>query len=226
MSVHREHQISGGLVASLDSVFYNDPLEGDRFLYEQLAGTPYRLAVTINPLLPCFEQDWMMAKTQWNAAAVRVYPAYHGYDFDHPAFVRLCERLRADGVPLLVCLRLEDARLEYLIRQHMPSLALLADLARRMPDLKLVVLHISGAELGQIGRETWENTGLCFDTSGLKNDLFAMEKIVSEYGAEKLVFGSQWPLNCFASTFLKVQDLDCPQKEQIFTRADQWLAQA
>ena len=65
MAVHREHQISGGLVASLDSVFYNDPLEGDRVLYEQLAGTPYRLAVTINPLLPCFEQDWMMAKTQW-----------------------------------------------------------------------------------------------------------------------------------------------------------------
>lgn len=224
LEVHRHNGFSLGIVGSLDSVFYNDPMEGDKLLAQDLEGTGYRLAATINPTLPSFVQDWQYAKEKLHAAAARVYPTYHNYDLDHPDFLRLCRLLNEERVPLLLCLRLEDARLEYLICQKKLSLSLVKDIADAFPQMPIVLLNIYGQELKELGERAWDYLNLYIDTSGLKNNLFDLEKIVRTVGAKKIVFGSQWPLNCFASTALKVQDVGVSQEEKncIYSQALAW----
>ena len=44
--IHKANGISSGYVSSLDSIFYNDPFEGDEDLHEILKGTSYHHVLT------------------------------------------------------------------------------------------------------------------------------------------------------------------------------------
>ena len=55
--VHNENGIDCGLVSSLNSIFYNDPFEGDEELHKVIKGTGYRHILTVNPMLPAFTED-------------------------------------------------------------------------------------------------------------------------------------------------------------------------
>ena len=57
MEIHRKNNIGYGFVSSLNSIFYNDPFEGEEDLHNIIKGTDYRHVLTINPMLPCFEKD-------------------------------------------------------------------------------------------------------------------------------------------------------------------------
>lgn len=223
--LHKEHGISAGFVASLDSVFYNDPLEGDRDLHKIIIGSNYHLAATINPMLPAFCEDVDEAALKLSAKAVRVYPTYHGYDLDDARFISLCEKLEQMNIPLFICGRLEDERLEYIIHPTPITLLKTVDLVKRFPHLKIVLLSFRKEELISIIDTLHNSENLFCDTSGLKNNLFSIEKAIALFGNHSLLFGSQWPLYCFASTYLKAEDAHCTieQKQLLYSLAETLL---
>lgn len=211
--LHKAHDITGDIIASLDAVFYNDPLEGDRLLARQLAGTSYRLAATINPKLPALEEN-VEAAVSLGAAAVRVYPGIHGYALDDEEFLRLCGLLEEKGLPLFLTMRMEDIRLEYLFHTEPVSLEPLENVAARFPALRIVLLSAFNHELEALLPWLRGAENVFFDTCGLKYDLFTVERALEAFGKEHIVFGSQWPLNCFTSTWLKVEEARCSDEER------------
>lgn len=211
--LHTAHGITGGFVASLDSVFYNDPLEGDRSLARMLEGSGYQMVATVNPKLPALEENVEEA-VRLGAKAVRIYPSYHGYTLEDADFVRLCRILEARNIPLFLCMRMEDERLEYLIRPGVISLIPLEWLAKQMPGLRIVLLNVRQNELEGISSWLPSVSNVFFDTSGLKNNSFAIEKALRRFGSEHVVFGSQWPMNCFTSTWLKIEQAQCSETEK------------
>lgn len=224
-TLHAAHGIDSGFVASLDSVFYNDPLEGDRDLHRIISGSTYHLTGTINPMLPAFLEDLDVGVNELNAKAIRVYPTYHGYDLDHANFLQLCSALQARSLPLFICARLEDERLEYIITPKAIDITKVALLTDTYPQLKIVLLSFRKEELCSILQTIESSSNLFFDASGLKNNLFAIDRTLENFGNGKLLFGSQWPLYCFTSTWLKVTKAECSQqaKQEIFSLTETLL---
>ena len=217
-AVHRKHEIGAAYVASLNAVFYNDPFEGDEELHEQLRGTTYKHVLTVNPELPGWERDILDGIARFSIRGVRIYSGYHGYALSGDSMRRLAGTLERHNLPLFVTLRMEDERLDYLFRPAPPDLDDLRKFLAAAGDrLPVVLLNIRYAELLHLQNEILRKPNVLFDTSGLKDGLFVVEKLLHRFPAGKMLYGSQHPLYCLASTYLLVDraEIDAHTKERI-----------
>lgn len=195
-------QVSGGVVSSLDAIFYNDPREGDEPLLEALPGN-WQLAMCLNPKLP-----WMVsALRDFSARGVRfarLYPGIHGYDTSDPALRELCAAAAELGMTLIVTARMEDDRLSWLLRQRSVPAGDWAALAREYPGVNFVFSHFSVSELSAtlpLPGNVWA------DTAGLCHGLTPVEDLIhAGFPAKKLVFGSFSPLECTQSHLLNLPE--------------------
>lgn len=182
----------GGVVSSLDAIFYNDPREGDEPLMQSLPEN-WQPAVCLNPRLP-----WMKeALRDYHARGVRfgrLYPCIHDYGPQDPGLHHLCKAASELGITLIVTARMEDDRLCYLLKQHSVSVTEWISLARKYPRVKFVFSHFYAGELSAclpLPGNVWT------DTSGLCHGLDPVENLINAgFPAERIVFGSFSPLEC------------------------------
>jgi predicted TIM-barrel fold metal-dependent hydrolase len=216
--VHRENGITGGFVASLNSIFYNDPFEGDEELHALIGGTEYKHVLTVNPTLPGWQRDIEDGLSRFDIRGVRIYPTYHDYDLNDEPVAELCRELKRHGLPLFVTKRMEDERLDYLMKPKPLDVVSLGKFVSGQPDLDIIVLNIRFGEIVSLKDTANELPRLYFDTCGLKDKVFVLEDLLKLIPAEKLVYGSQHPLYCLKSSFCIVDMVDIPEaaKKGIF----------
>ena len=203
--IHKANGISSGYVSSLDSIFYNDPFEGDEDLHEILKGTGYHHVLTINPLLPEFVQDVKNGIKKFDIKGVRIYPGYHGYSLTDSNLKDLCQVLADNDLPLFVTVRMEDERMDYLVKPKKVNTNDIEHLLNNNPENKIVLLTAYSNELTSLKDAINNHKYVRFDTSGLKGPLFAVEKLLEEFPPNKMVYGSLYPLNSFSCTYLTVK---------------------
>ncbi len=191
----KKYGIGGGLISSLDAIFYNDPWEADGELAELLREKGFRAAVCVNPDLPHAAAE--LERHAGSAGAVRLYPGIHGYEC--PGASELARLAGELGLPVLLTARLEDRRLEYLLRQREVDILKWAELASKTPETRFLFTGFYRGELDMLP-DPPENVWA--DTSGLCHDLFPFE--VCAFPADRLVFGSMSPLQCLESAVINV----------------------
>lgn len=192
---YREAGFSGGVISSLDAIFYNDPWEADGPLLERLRSTDWELAMCLDFRLPRWE-DRMAEARSAGVRFIRLYPGIHGYSIlDTAPLWKVAEEL---GMTLLITARLEDERLCRLLDQGKVSLADCAAMARRFSQVPIVV---SGFYLGELRSLTSWPENLWTDTSGLRHGMLTDH-------CDRIVFGSGFPLNCIESHLLNLPEPD------------------
>lgn len=206
---HAQAGISLGWAASLNSVFYNDPYEGELELKEMIRGTNYRHVLTVNPTLPYFLQDLERGRRDLGICAVRLYPTYHGYSLRDEKVHTLLRELDRLALPLLLTMRLEDERLNYPLAIEPLPLPEIAALARAHPRLPIVLLSPTFGEVIEL-TESFPGGNLFFDTSNLGHNLFPVEKLVAKVGSSRLVYGSGFPLKALRSSILQLEQAEIP----------------
>jgi len=218
--VHRENNITGGYVSSINSIFYNDPFEGDLELHEIIKDSPYRHVLTVNPLLPGYKEDIESGIRLFDIKGVRVFPGYHGYNLDNSHFAELCIILRHYNLPLFLSVRLEDERLNYMLAPSVMRMDDVSSFIYNNTGLVIILLTMRNEEVLQIKDALLSHPNAYYDTSGLKNQLFAIEKMVRALGDDRMLYGSLHPLLCLKSTLLLVEkaELDAAAKEKILFR--------
>ena len=192
----------GGVMSSLDAIFYNDPREGDAPLLEALPEN-WQLAMCINPRLPWMES----ALREFHTRGVRfgrLYPCIHGYDLNDPALLSLCDAASELGMTLILTARMEDDRLCWLFKQRPVPAEDCLTLAPKYPKVNFVLSHFYLSELSAcmpLPGNVWSDTvGLCHGLNPVEDLLNA------EFPLEKLVFGSFSPLECAESHLLNLPD--------------------
>lgn len=218
--VHADNRISDGYAASLNSVFYNDPFEGDEELHEQIKGTEYKHIMTVNPDLPGWERDIEEGIRRFDIHGVRVYPCYHPFDLNGEAMARLCEVLIEHRLPLFISKRMEDERLDYLLKQQPLAVEALQRFIISQPNLMIVLLTIRIGEIETMKAEINAHPYVYMDTSGLKDRVFVVEDLVKSVPVERIFYGSLHPLFTLKSSYLLVEmaAVEPEVKERILSR--------
>ncbi len=213
--IHSENGFEFGYVSSMNSIFYNDPFEGESELHEVIKGTHYRHVLTVNPTLPGYELDLERGIKLFQIAGVRVYPGYHNYRLDDKRFLNLCALLRKHRLPLLLTMRLEDERLDYLYlprRIDVPGeLLKFIDAVR---DIPVLLMNLRYGEMLYCEEALRTYPNLYMDTSGIKDPVESFELITQHIGDKKIVYGSQYPLSALKSTLFEVTMAKIPQESK------------
>ena len=216
--IHSENGITAGCVSSLNSIFYNDPLEGEAELHAAIKGTAgYSHIATVNPTLTSSRYDLTKCVKLYPVKGVRIYPGYHGYLLSDPCVSALCDKLEQLNLPLFLTLRMEDERLDYLMTPRVLPMDELKAFISAHTKLRVILLNIRTYEITDCV-DVLKHPNVFFDTSGFGYEQFNVEKYVAEFGPGKQVYGSLYPLNCLKSSILQVEkaDLSDKIKQQIF----------
>lgn len=204
-AVHRQNGIDYGFVSSLNSIFYNDPFEGDIELHEIIKDTSYKHILTVNPLIPGFADDVKQGMELFNIKGVRIYPGYHDYKLDNKYLDELCNLLLENKLPLFISMRMDDERANYLMHPENINISDLSRFLARHPENTFVLLSIRVGEVLSIKEIINSRKNVFLDTSGLKDWLFVIEKTTKDVNHHRIVYGSNHPLYCLKSTFLLIE---------------------
>lgn len=192
-------EIDTAWVGHLPTAFHRDPGAGNRELFTRLGTFRERLqpVPVVRPDWPKWESDIRTAASE-GAPAIRAYPQHWGMGPHDAAMRELALALAEQRMPLVLTVRFED------LRQRHPldvagdlSAAAIRSLARAGDGVQLVVTAAGREMIEEVhwGLTPEEQRRVLWDISwiwGPPEDHLA--KLFRTIGAERFVFGTQWPL--------------------------------
>ena len=205
-------------VTHLPGLFWRDPTEGNRWLYETCRAHPRLQPVpAVHPGLAHW-QDVLNEAVQRGVPAVRCDPGFCGLPPAGPEMRVLAAACGASGLPLLTAVRLEDGRQRHPndVAPELPAAAVRA-LIRCDEDLRLVVTHADRAFVEEVyfgstpteARRIWWD--ICWIWGPPEDHLATLLETV---GAERFVFGTGQPLRLPEGSLAKLDLLDLPAERR------------
>lgn len=193
VQTNRRLGIDGAVVSCLDSVFYNDPSQGDSDLSGSLP-EGYLFAMTHNPMLPFAVHD--VSVNAYNACSLRLFPSIHGYSPDSPESIELCRAAAAAGLWITVVYKMDDVRMDYLMRQTVPSFEAITNLVRAVPEASFVLSGF-GAENVLAHAEAFNTlANLYTDIVYSSKVIFPVDALVSGISPDKILFATHQCMLC------------------------------
>ena len=160
----------------------------------------------INTKLPGWEEDFQRCVEVHHMRGIRLHPNYHGYRLDDPAFVRLLMRAAERRLIVQVALVMEDERMMHpLLRVGAVDPAPLAELARQIPGLRLVLINALGALHGESLRRLTRAGNISVEVSMLEG-VGGVGGLMAQVPAQRVLFGSHAPLFYFEAAELKLKE--------------------
>lgn len=199
-------------VTHLPGLFWRDPAEGNRWLYETVRREPkLRPVPAVHPGLPGWERTLAEALAT-RAPAVRCDPTFYGLDPTGAELRRLAGACGEAGMLLMLAVRLEDGRQRH-PNDRSPELAAAAvrTLVRSHPAVRLLVTHADRGFVEEVhfGSTQVEAARLWWDISwlwGPPEDHLAT--VLQTIGVERFVFGTGQPLRLPETSLAKLDLLD------------------
>ncbi len=210
MSAHKKHGITGGLVGCLNSVFYNDPYEGDEEVAKLIKDCGYRFAATVNPLLPGTLEELDNIKNVLGADAIRLYPSNHSYACNCDEVKAVAKRAGELGLKVVITIITEDIRLDYCFKQTPVNCRLIPELLDACPDTKFLISCIKPGEIFVIADALNAHENVWVDTARFSHEFMALDSVTKRLSHKKIVFGSGAPLLSMRCMLLNAEctDLD------------------
>jgi len=211
-------EVDEAWVSHLPSVFWRAPAEGNAWLYETAARERrLRPVPAVHPGLPGWE-DVLGDATARGVPAVRCDPTCYGLDPGGAEMRVLAAACGAARLPLLLAVRLEDARQRHPGDRapELPAAAVRA-LIRSDGDVRLVVTHADrgfieevhfGSTLEEAARIWWDIAWVW----GPPED--HLETLLATVGVDRFVFGTGQPLRIPEASVAKLDLLDLTVAER------------
>ena len=174
---------------------------------------------SVNPVLPDWEEELRRCCEGHKMPGIRLYPNYHGYKLDDPAFARLLDMARERELIVQLVVTMEDERTQHPLMRvpHVDVAPLLALLASR-PNLRIVLLNWSRGVSSALLAKLSAAGQVCFDIATLEG-VGGVANLLKQVPANRVVFGSHAPFFYLESTLLKLKEsaLSEPQLTSIQT---------
>lgn len=145
-------------------------------------------------------EDLLRLHEEFPFRGIRLLSNYHGYSLDDPLVDGLLAWTQARGLVVQVFRRISDERLHHILKVPAVPEDELVRLARRHPHQRFIFSGLSYAEIGIIAGALELAGHVWFDVSRCRGPEGWPERLVADVPAERLVFGSLWPLQVIRST--------------------------
>ena len=200
---HSKNGITAGVVSNLESIFYNDPMEGDEEFAEKLP-KGYKLAVTHNPLISYAVKE--ISKNPLNAVAVRLFPSYHGYNPRDEIVKEFCRAAASAGLIAYIVSRMDDVRIDYIHRQTVPSIGDVTALARSVPECRFIMTGMRIYDICLEAKDIVQCGNLYVDTAYANVPSFPYDAIVAALPARRILFATHYPMICLESNIVALEN--------------------
>jgi len=205
-------------VSHLPSLFWRAPAEGNAWLYETTARQRrFKPVPAIHPGLAGWEVALGEAADR-DAPVVRCDPTYYGLEPTGPEMRVLVAACGAARLPLMMAVRLEDARQRH-PNDRAPELAPAAvrALIRSDEDVRLVITHADRAFIEEVhfGSTPEEAARVWWDVSwvwGPPED--HLVTLLATIGVPRFVFGTGQPLRLPETSVAKLDLLDLATEQR------------
>lgn len=200
-------------VSHFPSLLLTDPASGTRALRDLVAPYDERLfpVPILNPASPTWRHDLQDAKAA-QPPAVRLMPQYHGVDPAGPLMREVVATMATLGLPLLLTVRLEDARQRHPsdTALDLPAAAVRA-LMRVDSSLRCIVTHADRSYVEEVhfGLTPAEAARVLWDISwiwGPPENHLAL--VLDTVGADRFVLGTGMSLRIPDTPFAKLDLLE------------------
>lgn len=217
-----QHGISCALASSVRGIFHEDPQRVNRLLswwYRKILkkrsmSLDFVPVCVLNPTLYDWQQNLQVCHEGYEAGAIKLHPNYHIYHLTDGAARELLTACGEAGLPVIVQMRMQDAR------SHHPLM--------QVPDVDINEVLEAAATTPQtqfvIGGIKWgEASGKANDINALPNvwlDISQCEivdvlrRLIRLFGAKKLLFGTHAPFFYVKSALLKLEEARLTEEER------------
>jgi uncharacterized protein len=157
-------------------------------------------------------EDNLASLRRHGLRGVKLHPLFQRFALDDR---RLWEMLEAFGSEIAVITHVGEGGDADTNRLASP--AMIADIARTFPDLRLVACHFGGYRILDEAEETLAGVDVVLETSWppsltrLAPD--RVRRLIRRHGAERIVFGSDWPMTDPADEIAAVRALGLSDDE-------------
>lgn len=204
-----QHEIEHAVVSSLEAVFYLNPQDGNARLMEAIA--PHRARLTpfavIRPNFTGWEDDLRRNADAFGVKGVVLLPNCHHYGLDDPRLAELAEWAAAAGMPVCIQTCMEDVRRQYF--HVVPDVApeAVEQFARTYSEVQVVALGLKVQPASRLSTPLPDN--LLIDISNYET-MNGLEDAVEHFGANRLLFGTHFPLFNVRANIDKLRCADLP----------------
>ncbi len=185
--------IDSAVVSCLDSIFYNDPSQGDTCLSASLP-KGYLFAMTHNPMLPFAVHD--VSVNAFSAASLRLFPSIHGYSPDCRESVELCRAAAAAGLWITIVYKMDDVRMDYLMRQTIPSFEAILNLVRSVPEASFVLSGFGTENVLDNSESFNALPNLYTDIVYSSKVVFPVDALAKTISSDKILFATHQCMLC------------------------------
>jgi uncharacterized protein len=188
--------IGRAVVSSLPAVLYKNSHEGNVQLAEEIAahGAIFAPFAVLNPMFPGWREDLRRCREELGMRGLKLHPNYQGWSLRRREARALVAQAAAWGWSVAVSVRLEDERFHHWRMKVRPTPARdVAALALAIPEATVVLSGGSYAEVQEFLRLVADAPNAYAEIGWVKSPLEAVRACVTEFGPERLLFGTNLP---------------------------------
>jgi uncharacterized protein len=165
----------------------------------------------INPAAPNWQAELDRCSSIHKMAGVRLHPNYHNYKLDHPDFPLLLRAAAERKIIVQLVALMEDARMMHRLMRVPPvELGPLEKSIPQVPNLKLILLNAltTASRTDQLYRLL--NAGNVFVEIAMLETMAALESLLKDIPAGRILFGSHTPSFYHEAAHLKLKESNLP----------------
>lgn len=213
VEAHKAAGICGGLITSLQSVFYADPLTAAKSLSKELP-VGYGQVFAINPLLPAAAELCKEALEKYHIKGIRLTPTYHTFNWYEKRTQNVLDFAKKYDMPIFITLRLEDHRLDYMAIQRPCPAIELSGVLNDLPDVPVILTNIAAGEITHLRGAILRRKDIYVDTSFFNSPNIALENAVKQIGSDHIMFGSAFNRLALGSSVANVMHAELTEEEK------------
>ena len=217
-----EKGIDKAMVSSASAITYRNPQPANEELAAAVKGHCDRLIpfAVINPFYAGWRDDLKICHERFGTKGLRLYPKWHNYALSDRCLLDLVREATERGMVVSIPVRVEDYRQRsWLVDVPDVPLSEIVDLVKACPKSRFILLNGAGYTRCPLGRKDNDlPKNYWIEISRLRATLGdELGTLVSQLGAERVVFGTGIPFKYPDPSLLKLEVLDAPPeaKEKI-----------
>ncbi|HEX7008352.1 MAG TPA: amidohydrolase family protein [Phycisphaeraceae bacterium] len=205
------------IVSPFEALFWENNLDGYEQAVEQLeAHRTLEPWPVINPAMPGQLHRLEAAYHRHRFRGIRLTPSYHGYRLFDPGVAWVMDFAQERGLIVQVFRRLVDDRYQWMLKVASLDVDEAVFLTSRWGDQKILLSGFDlfgpeGASAALMSRLA-QCPGVFADLSWLRGPENVLALRLHECPADKLVYGSLWPLHVMESTHWQIARGDLPDR--------------